>query len=177
MNASVPLIQWVDYRRLASQRDTIVGQLHLGALPRVVAATLDAADSQRPVEVELALAEDSQRRVRISGRARTRLSLRCQRCLRPFSATLAPAVAGVVVIDDAAAADLPRADEPILAAGDRLDVYALIADELLLALPIVARCHRHDCCARYDQPLADESEAAEEKSNPFAVLQTLKRDD
>ncbi len=164
----------VNYRRFATHGRELEGQIALSDLPRVVAEVWQAPRPEETVRVELGFHEDSQRRVVVGGRVAARLVLQCQRCLEAFGQRLDVRVAGVVVADDAAAADVPRADEPIMAEGDMLDVHALVADELLLALPGVARCLRPACRARYDSA----GDARQQrKDNSFAVLKELEHGD
>lgn len=168
------LARSLDYRRLALGRQTVTGQLSLKQLPRLKASIDSTTDVV--VGAELSFTEDSQRRVRVHGLAAGDLMLECQRCLESFACSVTADVAGVVVEDDESAASVPREDEPIMAEEGVLDAHALIDDELLLALPLVARCNRPTCRADYmDDELAHPA-VDEEKPNPFAVLESLKRD-
>ena len=169
----------VDYRRLALQERGVEGRIAVAALPRVAAEMARPPEPDDEVVVELGFDEDGQRRVHAAGTIRTTLALRCQRCLQVYDEPMDVAVCGIVVGDDEAAANVPRADEPILADGDMLDVHALVSDELLLALPSVARCRRPECMARYaPEPASERAEQrARRQDNPFAVLSQLKRDE
>ncbi|MDA3921500.1 MAG: YceD family protein [Salinisphaera sp.] len=176
MKQLVTLARILDYRRLALTGQTLTGQLTLKQLPRTRGAL--AADEAPVIEVSLDFAEDAQRRVRLKGRAAGQLVMTCQRCLQSFETTVAADIAGVVVSDDDAAASVPREDEPILAGDGVIDIHELVDDELLLALPLVARCHRPECRAEYEiEAPAEQISAGERKTNPFAVLQSLKSDE
>jgi len=178
MNEPGTLVQHVDYRRLATQTGRIDGTLRVSQLPRVAAEMARQPRDEDTVDVDLVFCEDAQRRVRVEGRITTTLALCCQRCLRVYPQPVTVQAAGVVARDDDAAANVPRDDEPIEAQGDWLDVYALVSDELLLALPVVARCDRNDCSAGYENdPVLDEPRAGKRTDNPFAVLNEIKRDD
>jgi len=168
----------VEYRRFATQSRAIEGIIPLASLPRVLAVAFQAPPVDAAAHVRLVFTEDSQRRVRVTGWVSADLVLQCQRCTRAFVQAVVATVAGVIVNNDAAAADVPRADEPILVAGDTLDVCALVADELLLALPMVARCDDPTCRTRYESRAADGSASAPTRAdNPFAALGQLKRGD
>lgn len=169
------LARSLDYRRLALAGQTLDGQLYMWQLPRTM-ATIEAQRDRR-VSVELQFVEGGQRRVRLTGRAWGQLELQCQRCLELFETTVSATIAGVVVTSDDAAASVPREDEPIMAEEGILDVHALVDDEMLLALPLVARCDRPACRAEYDIDEPSESAVDEEKPNPFAALAALKRDE
>ncbi|MES1930093.1 hypothetical protein SADO_12598 [Salinisphaera dokdonensis CL-ES53] len=178
MNRLGTLAHRVDYRRLATQQGRASGEIELSRLPRVTAEMAGAARDGDTIAVDLEFKEDAQRRVRVEGTIDTTLLLECQRCLQVFDESMHVDVAGVVVGDDDAAANVPRDDEPVMADGDLLDVHALVADELLLAMPSVARCARPACSAAYVKDEAPRRETKEqEPNNPFAVLNQLKRND
>ena len=96
--------------------------------------------------------------------------LECQRCLQPLNETLQVDrhlrfVAGE---DEAARLDEDSEDD-VLALVARLDVFGLLEDEFILALPLVPR---HDTCP---QPLDAAATTAlpavdEARPNPFAAL-------
>ena len=171
------LAHHVDYRRLATQRREVSGAITLGRLPRVAAVCAHRPGEDDEVEAELRFFEDAQRRVRVEGSIRTTLTLICQRCLRDYAQAMDAPIAGVVVGSDEAAANVPRADEPVLAEGDTLDLHALISDELLLALPSVGRCERADCRSRHAAEPKAPAPEADERQFPFAGLDRLTRDD
>ncbi|GAB3685920.1 YceD family protein [Salinisphaera aquimarina] len=178
MNTPGTLAHHVDFRRLATQQREIDGELYLSQLPRMIAEMAAGADASGAVRVHLRFSEDGQRRVNVAGSIETTLTLTCQRCLEAFDKHMSVAVAGVVVGDDDAAANVPRADEPILAEGDTLDLHTMVSDELLLALPPVARCGRPDCVSNYEHVAGTPEPAIDDKhNNPFAVLGQLKRGD
>lgn len=169
------LPRMLDYRRLALTNQTVAGCLGLGVLPR----TREALDAETTpvIDVSLIFSEDEQRRVRLEGCASGGVTMTCQRCLEVFETTIRADIAGVIVGSDEAAASVPREDEPILAAGDVIDTRSLVDDELLLALPPVARCDRPACRAEYEtDESAGQSSAGERETNPFAVLESLKND-
>lgn len=170
----------VEYRRCAVQQRTVEGAVPLAKLSRLRSAVYCMPEAGANAQLQLEFAEDAQRRVRVSGRATAHVMLQCQRCMSPFEHVVDAAVAGVIVADEASAANVPTADEPIMADGDMLDVYALAEDELLLALPMVARCNRSDCQTRYnvDDNVAKSAAPAhgQGKDNPFSVLENIKHD-
>jgi uncharacterized protein len=104
----------------------------------------------------------------------TTVRLECQRCLQPLSEALQVDrhmrfVAGE---DDAARLD-EESEDDVLALVARLDVFDLLEDELILALPLVPR---HGACPQpldavgtNAPPVADEA-----RPNPFAALATLR---
>jgi uncharacterized protein len=104
--------------------------------------------------------------------ASTRVSLECQRCLKPVEVPLRIERDFLFVHGEDAAAQLDAdSEDDVLAISRALDLRELIEDELLLAMPIVPR---HEVCP---EPLVvpDEGVSEDDEPNPFAVLAALKR--
>ncbi|MBD9531874.1 MULTISPECIES: YceD family protein [Comamonas] len=104
------------------------------------------------------------------------LPLTCQRCLQLDRMPLQVDRSFRFVADEATAEALDdEAEEDLLALSRDFDLRALIEDELLMALPLVPR---HEVCPQ-ELPMqssdADFEQASEEKPNPFAVLQGLRK--
>lgn len=100
--------------------------------------------------------------------------LECQRCLQPINEALKVdrQLRFVAGEDEAARLD-EDSDDDVLALAPRMDLFDLIEDELILALPLVPR---HDTCP---QPLAAKQDAqplaAEDaRPHPFAALAALR---
>ena len=103
--------------------------------------------------------------------AQTYLPLTCQRCLTPVATELVVAQdLRFVSSEEQAAFEDEEADEDVLALEPHIDVQALIEDELIMAMPLVAL---HGDC-QPDGYQADEL-VIDEKPNPFAVLAGLKK--
>lgn len=100
--------------------------------------------------------------------------LECQRCLRPVRRTLESASRLAFVARDDATR--PADHEPIVGDPRRLDLAALVEDELLLAVPLIATHAPGEACrlpaeaaARAPEPAA----AVQEMRRPFAGLKDL----
>ncbi|WP_290652263.1 YceD family protein [Aquisalimonas sp.] len=125
------------------------------------------------VAVDLHFYVDSGRRTLISGAIRAQVTLICQRCLGPVVIDLAPNV-HVAVIDCEEDADhLPEALDPLVCPAGELVLAHLVEDELILALPVIARHEDDPRCPPLtpDQPGGDGAK----RDNPFAVLGALKK--
>ncbi|MDP2007033.1 MAG: DUF177 domain-containing protein [Rubrivivax sp.] len=100
--------------------------------------------------------------------------LECQRCLQPMSERLQVQRRFRFVRSEDEAARLDEeSEDDVLALAARLDLHALLEDELILALPIVPR---HEVCPdplplAAAEPLEEEAPAP----NPFAALAALRR--
>ncbi len=68
-----------------------------------------------------------------------------------------------------------ESDDDHLVLVPRLDLLALVEDELILELPLVPR-HEGICPEPLPQPAADEA-PVDERPNPFAALAALRKGD
>ena len=105
--------------------------------------------------------------------------LACQRCLQDVDVPLSIERSFRFVADEALASALDAdAEEDVLALPQRLDLHALLEDELLLGLPLVPM---HETCPQplpsgaALEPAATDPTENSERANPFAALQALKR--
>lgn len=153
------------YERLAHEAQGMHPDLHVSwqAQGELRAATTDA-DAQA-TEPWLHLT------------AQATLPMLCQRCLTPVDMPLEVDRWFRFVADEAAAEALDDdVEEDLLAMSREFDLHALIEDELLMSLPVVAR---HDACP-VSVPMESSSEdfdaADAEKPNPFAALTGFKAD-
>ena len=105
--------------------------------------------------------------------ADTTVALQCQRCLQALDEALHVDRHFRFVRGEAEAARLDEeSEDDILELPPRLDLHALVEDELILALPLVPRHGR--CPAPLPMP-RDVSEPEAPAPNPFAALAALRR--
>ncbi len=145
------------------------GVLTLERMPRLT-SLLAAADGCVTVTLEAGI--DAQNIAFLTGQLETTVALTCQRCLGPLALRMhAPFRLGLVR-SEAQAAQLPEDYDPLLAPEGGLAMAEWVADELLLALPLVPvhselrECQVHGFTAPGVAP-------AEQPSKPFAGLQAL----
>jgi uncharacterized protein len=105
--------------------------------------------------------------------AGTTVLLECQRCLQPMTQVLQVDRNFRFVRGEAEAARLDEElEDDVLELPPRLDLHALVEDELILTLPLVPR---HERCPA-PLPLQPGVEVAEAPPpNPFAALAALRR--
>jgi uncharacterized protein len=105
---------------------------------------------------------------------RATLPLTCQRCLQPLSFELDTDSRVAVVASEAEAAATPEAWETFVAADGLLHFPELVAEEVLLALPLVPR-HAVDCApeGRAATAAAPAAGGAATTTRPFADLKAL----
>ena len=151
-----------------------------GAWPQAGMVRL-AGSLAAPGDADVAWSASGQWRPVIGGEAEvwlhltagTTVLLECQRCLQPMTQALQVDRAFRFVRGEAEAARLDEElEDDVLELPPRLDLHALVEDELILALPLVPRHER--CPAPLPLPAgAEVAEAA--PPNPFAALAALRR--
>ncbi len=99
-------------------------------------------------------------------------TLECQRCMQPMSVSIDTVAEVALVASEADVARVPAELEPVLAPGGRISVAALITEELLLTLPIVALHGADVPCAAPPAGTAA-GERGRETHKPFAGLADL----
>lgn len=161
--------------RLARRGAVLEGHYALAELPRL-ADTL--ADASGEVRVELHFGRDRQGVAYIEVHLEAEPLLTCQACLEGYRHRLSCINKVGIVTSEAMAERLPAEYEPLLVGDEPLFPRDLIEDELILALPIIARHPEGECPdreARREEAGAEEEESKAE--NPFAVLAKLKKTD
>lgn len=155
---------WINPNRAAQARRRFSGSVPLARLERLADLISDAADAEIGFEVDFSL--DEQRQVRATVRVFGEVPMICQRTLKPYRQGVdSGSVVGIVAGEQAAEA-LPEDYEPLVLEAPRIRLEDLIAEELLLALPLVPT-------APDSLPLGDVKPASTETHRPFAGLADL----
>lgn len=102
---------------------------------------------------------------------RGQVDLTCQRCLETFSFDLDCFTAIMLADSDVQADEIEEMledDDPteVIVKGEKIDILALVEDEVLLTMPLSPR---HDIC-----PDTSRLVFGEKRESPFAALQSLK---
>lgn len=160
----------VDPVTLADQGRALEGRVAVSALERL---GLSLHDSEGDLEVALRFGRDEQQRRAVHGTVRGELHLMCQRCLSVYPLPVALELELVLVDDEAEADALPEELDALVVGKRALHTVDIIEDDLILALPLVARCPTEGGCAAAVELLDSEAlEAGEgpETQRPFAGL-------
>ncbi|MCC5958894.1 MAG: YceD family protein [Ectothiorhodospiraceae bacterium] len=172
---SLPVV--VDVVRLADRQEELRGELPVGSLPRLCDSL---TSGQGSAKVVLQFGRDEGRRLLIRGNISADVELQCQRCLRPMPWDLQATVLLAGCYSEQDADSLPETYDPIMIGDDPLRLALLVEDELILALPTLARHEDDPDCRPLELSApAPQSEKPddERQANPFAVLGALKRRD
>jgi len=145
------------------------GTVAIGSLGRLL-PVLVSDEGELQVEMELGKDPDGTRY--LAGSIRGEVLLRCQRCLDKMTLPLDLNFRLGLVSGDAAAKALPEPYEPLLVTAEPAHIADVIAEEVLLAIPIVPKhSDRMDCQEFVKDYTPPESE---QQKNPFAALAGLK---
>lgn len=159
----------VEPRKLATAFANFQRFVHADDLPRLSEAVI----SIDRVAVNIDFGRDEQGRPELVGSIKAQLTLECQRCLEPMNYDVDRDIALAIVWDEAQAKALPKHLDPWIAGEDEADLAAILEEDILLALPVVAR-HAYDCLDASLLSTGDSEEVEDTKPNPFSVLAELK---
>ncbi len=136
----------------------------------------EAGKQQGDADVRLEFGRDAQGRHFIEGWVKATLDLACKRCLEPMPIAIESHFLLGMVSDDAMAANLPNAYEPVVVEKEQLNLQLMLEDELILSLPQVVYHDEADCAVSPDQLSSGVLPETSQQpvASPFEVLRTLK---
>ncbi|MBJ3815493.1 23S rRNA accumulation protein YceD [Shimwellia pseudoproteus] len=139
-----------------------------------VAESVVSVDSD--VECSMNFAIDNQRLAVINGDAKVAVTLRCERCGKPFPHQVYTQYCFSPIANDKQAEALPEAYEPIeVNEFGEIDLLAMVEDEIILSLPVVPVHDSEHCEVSEADMVFGELPDEAKKPNPFAVLASLKQ--
>jgi uncharacterized protein len=157
-----PVIDSLEFAREGRHIAGEVAVVNLGRLHDQLAETAGT------LQYDLAGGIDPRGRPQLRLAVRGSLQLRCQRCLGALAEPLDVASDLLLGDEEQAAADAEEGEPDWIVASRTLDVWSLVEDEVLLALPLAPR---------HDEGVCETSVAGarQEKTSPFAALASLRR--
>ena len=166
------LPEYLDLIQKASLGCEIEGEWPVSRLDRL--ADLLLSDSAI-VRARLSLGREGKLRF-LKGDVSVSLEVTCQRCMQAMQLPLKSEFSLAMITDEVQADQLPEGYEPLLVEEGKTRLPAILEDELLLAMPLVAM-HEHDCSEYLQQQKQaaedDQANAEKDKENPFSVLKDL----
>jgi uncharacterized protein len=169
---SVALPAMLDVWRAVSARRRFEGAVPLTALPRLSSML---ADAEGEVRYSVSFDRDDQGVAFVDVLASTGLPLICQRSMDRFVLAVGIEQRLGLIRDEAEEAALPPGWEPLLVADAELVPLAVIEDELILAVPLVATQQFETNANEVVWASDGSARPSQEKPSPFAVLRSLKR--
>ena len=174
-NAQLP--KSANHKKMVLKSALLAGGLKLEKVKGIA-----ALDTGVALAVEIDFAVDEQQRPMVSGKIAGKVAVQCQRCLEPVEQALDITFRLFLLSDEKYAKDLGEDHEYWVVEEEILDLYALVEEEVLLAVPSAAYHESCEAVEFYAGPEEGEAEvvsdtkssAKAEKENPFSVLQGLK---
>ena len=169
------LPRFLDPNRAADQSSNFAGQMPATALTRLG----DQYQVDDAIMVELAFDRNGRGRVVVSGRIGIVLQTICQRCLQPMTVEINQDIRSELVEATGQDPAVLEDDADSVEFTDRLDVYELVEDEVVLACPIVPLHPKGACEAPADNAAQQgpDEQPQEQHTKPFAGLASLMKGD
>lgn len=150
-----------------AQQQVFEGELPVKALPRLQSAV---EDNGAVIQVRwIARRQDGY--PSLFGGLSGQLKLKCQRCGKSYDWTLDLQPELRLVFSEAEELQAMEQADPVLIENDQLPLRELTEDEVLLALPMLARCGQCRKSLETVTPVAGQE--AVRSDNPFAALKGL----
>jgi uncharacterized protein len=173
-----PFPERIEPRKLFARNGTVSGFIALGKLQRLCEYL---SNKEGQIEVSLSFGRDVSNRRLLSGPINGTVHMLCQRCLKETSVSLHSELKVLVLSnrqwDEALEKSLPEDTEAVKMSDDEidLDVTALIEDELILSLPIVAHHEELDCSKELNKlKVTAQANEVGSGNKAFAGLEVLK---
>jgi uncharacterized protein len=166
-----PLPTTLDVRKAAAREVTVSGVLTLSEMTRL--QEILASNCGR-IEAKIDFGRDEEKRFAATVSVTANVEVRCQRCLNSMPLVVETENRLAIVGDDEQARSVPSHAEPWLVEGEQANLWELVEEELILAIPIVSYHDSEECkqiLEEYQQPLPV---SVEVEDNPFKVLEQLK---
>lgn len=172
--AEAQLPKQVDAVKLVNVNQQFNAKINSENLTRLQAAVSRSGDI---VECEIEFHQDESKHRLMTGSIDTQVSMICQRCLDEVELPIHSRFQIGLVFNDEQAAQLPRVYEPVeLDEDGRLNLWEVIEDEVLLALPMFPAHAEGECQLKaLSEPSVETTDSSDERDNPFAVLAKLKQ--
>lgn len=172
--ANVKLPKILDPVKSAQKRSSYDGLYFASDMQRFSSAVASLSNDI-PVKVEFT--KDAQGLTYFKGNISAQVRLICQRCNEEFEYAVSTAFCFSPVQGSDTQDLLPDVYEPVeVDDHGEINLFALLEDELILSLPIVALHADEDCAVAAKDLQFGEIETDPVRENPFAVLKELKRD-
>lgn len=167
-----PLPTTLDVRKAAARSAEISGVIRLDSLQRFSPLLADTGGQARAV---LTFLRDEEERYLVRVAVEAEVVVTCQRCLQPMDEVIRSDNTLAIVWNDAQAAALPKALEPLVLEDTICDLHSIVEDELILARKPFSYHDTETCRSEtraFFDPQAEVTETPA-RENPFEVLAQL----
>ena len=160
----------IDPFKFCKKKTAISGQIDVRQLKRL---SKIASTETGVVTIDLVFEKNSSRVNHVHGSIDAVISLICQNCLKEFDTEFHLEMALAFVTSESGMMKVEPM-ESVIVEDSKVDLFHLIEDELILALPISAK---HKDCKKiiHNSQLGEIiEETIEKKENPFEILKQMK---
>ncbi|MDP2562314.1 23S rRNA accumulation protein YceD [Psychrobium sp. 1_MG-2023] len=164
----------IDPKKAAKMRSEYFGKIESANLPRLLDASAGFCSD---IQVQFSCDTDEQGIVTVTGHSQAEVSLICQRCMEEFNITLQVEFCYSPVTDQSQESELPDVYDPVeVDEHGHIEIAKLIEDEFIVSIPFFPMHAVEDCSVKeQDVTVGEIDDTIEERPNPFAVLQKLKK--
>lgn len=161
----------IAHDQLLAAGGRLTGTVPLGSLARLASLLPQIQAEGRFVKADLKLEQDQQGWTRLQGRLEAGLDLICERCQANMPWPLEVPV-DVYLVRSESERERLADDADFIVTGESIALHELVEDELILALPLVAKHPQGTECGNraLQGPVAESGV----RDNPFAILEKLK---
>lgn len=135
-------------------------------------------DDEASIQIQLNFSIDESQQRLIQGKLQASVHVSCQRCLQPIAIELADDIRLALIDNEDAIGTLNAGWDPWICADHKLELAALVDEQLMLCMPIVNLHRDGDCPARINYSTGTNDDPVEGvragDENPFSVLKALK---
>jgi len=166
----------IDPFRMAEVGRLMAGKVEITTLKRLL-PLLESTTGYIDIELEFNIDEGGVRYMH--GKIATTLVLKCQRCMEAMDLPLQNEFSLAFVHSESEAELLPEQYEPQIVESTPVHLMDMLEDEILLSLPQIPMHDEAECSIQSfndENELVEQQSEKEDKPNPFAVLEKLKRD-
>ena len=142
-----PLPEEVNHRKFAGDRTKLDGTVPVSSFHRLIQFIEgdSTTGEQGEVHAKLEFRRGKKQKTLIIGRINANLKLICQNCLELCSFQVESSFRWVLVENEDALIALDSDDDGVICAEDRVNIVALLEDELLVSLPMIAKHPVGEC--------------------------------
>ena len=150
----------------------MAGTISLDRMPRLMGDFNQGRSQQEKTHARVHLRFECREgsHPQISGEVGVCLTFACQRCLESVDIDV-EATLNLVLVHEGQADSLDTGEDYLELSEESVELAALVEDELILALPIIALHPEGDCTSVESTPRVSEAT----RESPFAVLSNLKK--
>lgn len=141
------LARWIDPIRLTDTGATLSGEFPICDMKRLSAML---AHHEGMVRFVLYFSKNEEGTRVITGKVNAQLQLICQRCNKPMDCIIDSNVHLSPIVNEKQASSLAKDLDPLVTEGESIELLSIIEDEVILALPMIAKHEPAHCNVKLD---------------------------